>query len=208
MTVDHPGAQPYPRILAARYDDLGLMLEALQQPDEAAEAFRNAMKLFENQLAEFPDEPHANHDLAYRLASCPATQFRNPVRAVECAKKTLQKYPMRPEYWRTLSLAEYRVGNWQAARDAAVKARQLQPAADDWDLFVLAMAQWRLGDKSEAQKTYERAAQWMDKNCSWCVEERSIRGEAAALLGIAEPKSESAADAIDPTTTPSSPTND
>jgi tetratricopeptide (TPR) repeat protein len=195
LTNDHPGAQPYPVLLAARYDDLGLMLEAAQRPEEAVEAFRNAIKLFENTVAEFPEEPNANHDMAFRLASCPAIQFRNPGRAVELAKKTLQKIPTRADWWRTLALAEYRIRNWSAARDAALKARQLQPASDDWDLFVLVMTQWQLGNKNEAQNTYKQAVNWMDKSCPWGIghmppriDIRSLRNEAAELLGITDPQ--------------------
>jgi eukaryotic-like serine/threonine-protein kinase len=194
LTEEHPGAQPYPVILASRYYDLGLLLETGRRSDEAAEAFRNAFKLFESQLAEFPGVPQRNYDVADRLSSCPATQFRNPTRAVELARAALQKVPTRAEYWRTLALAEYRAGNWRAARDGALKARQLQPAADDWDLFVLAMAQWQLGDKNEAQKACERAVSWMDKNCPWRVEVRSLRSEASELLGFREPKRDTAED--------------
>jgi tetratricopeptide (TPR) repeat protein len=205
LTAEHPGVMPYPYILASRYYDLGLLLDAAQRTDESAESFRNAFALFDSQLAEFPGVPQLNLKMADCLLSCPATQFRNDAQAHELVKQALQKMPTEAVYWRTMALAEYRVGNWHAARDAASRAAQLQPAADDWDLFILAMAHWRLGETTEAQKAYERAVRWMGTNCPWKVEVRGLRAEAAELLGLTEQQQDSAGKAGKPTAPVSSP---
>lgn len=50
------------------------------------------------------------------------------------------------------------------------------------------MAHWQLGDKDQAQKSYDQAVQWMDKNNPNAQRLRRLRAEAEELLGTKEQK--------------------
>ena len=62
---------------------------------------------------------------------------------------------------------------------------------EGWDphcAFVLAMVRWKLGQKEEARRWYDKGVKWMDedKTRSRCEDETFVRfrDEAAAMLGI------------------------
>ena len=63
---------------------------------------------------------------------------------------------------------------------------QLGRGSDNKDWFFLAMVHWRLGDKQQARKWYDRTVQWMEKNWPTDEELRRFRSEAAELLGLPE----------------------
>jgi len=69
-----------------------------------------------------------------------------------------------------------------AALETSMKLRQ---GGDSIDWFFLAMAHWQLGDKEEARRWYDRAAEWMDKNRAENADLRRFRAEAEELLKIA-----------------------
>jgi hypothetical protein len=50
------------------------------------------------------------------------------------------------------------------------------------------MAHWQLGNKAEARRWYDQAAQWMDENKPKYEGLRRFREEAAELMGIEEKK--------------------
>ena len=66
----------------------------------------------------------------------------------------------------TLKKAEERAGNGHSGSNA----------------FFIAMSYWRLGDKDEARKWYDRAVDWMDKNQPNNEELRNFRSEATELM--------------------------
>ena len=47
------------------------------------------------------------------------------------------------------------------------------------------MARWKLGDKAEARRWYDKGVEWMDKNQPENKELRRFRAEASELLGLA-----------------------
>ncbi|HZT82473.1 MAG TPA: hypothetical protein VFA26_19750, partial [Gemmataceae bacterium] len=55
---------------------------------------------------------------------------------------------------------------------------------DSFDGFFLSMAYWKLGASDEAQKWYDLAVHWMDRNQPKNEELRRFRAEAAGLLQI------------------------
>ena len=59
-------------------------------------------------------EPVCNWQLICLLANCPDPALRDPPRAVDLAQRVLP--PTDGEYWRYLVLAQYRRGDWPAAR--------------------------------------------------------------------------------------------
>ena len=124
------------------------------------------------------------HALAWFLADCPATQFRDPARAVELAKQVLQFAPQSGRYWSTLGVAQYRASQPQAAIASLKKSMELMSGGDSRHWFFLAMAHWQLGDKVEAHKWYDQAVKWMEKNQPKAEELRRFRAEASELLEL------------------------
>ena len=45
------------------------------------------------------------------------------------------------------------------------------------------MSNWRLGDRDDARKCYDRAVEWTEKNEPQNEALRRLRAEAAALMG-------------------------
>ena len=148
-----------------------------------------------------PDYAAAANDLAWLLATCPQKEFLDAPRAVTLAQQAVQLEPQivaysntpgvysytLPSYWNTLGVAHYRAENWQEAIAALNKAEQLaQGKHSAWNVFFLAMAHWRLGEKEQAHKEYGQAAAWMEKNEPRNEELRRFRAEAAELLGVEE----------------------
>jgi serine/threonine protein kinase/tetratricopeptide (TPR) repeat protein len=162
---------------------LATVLKEQGQYAEAVEASRKAILLD-------PDSFKALNDLAWLLATGSDPKLRDPGEAVRLAKKAVELAPKQWATWtdwNTLGVAQYRAGDWNAARTALEKSVQLRGGGDGFDWFFLAMTRWRLGDKEQARKWFDRAAEWMDKHQPNNGELRRFRTEAAALLGVSEP---------------------
>jgi tetratricopeptide (TPR) repeat protein len=95
--------------------------------------------------------------------------------------------PQNGMIWNTLGVAQYCAGNWKVAITALEKSMELRKGGDSFDWFILAMAQWQLGQKDEARKRYDQAVAWMDKNRPQNKELRRFRAEATELLGVKPP---------------------
>ena len=106
---------------------------------------------------------------------------------VSLATDATRLAPRNPACWSALGCAQYRAGHWQAAREALARATELRKSDRGVDLFFLAMAHWQLGDRDKANRTYDQACAWTDKNAPNNKELRAIQGEARALLGRAGP---------------------
>jgi serine/threonine protein kinase/tetratricopeptide (TPR) repeat protein len=180
----HPGVLPYPRSLAWRYFALGLLLHQTKRPQDAADAFGQAQKLFEATAAKFPDDPNSQGSLAWFLSTCPAPQFRDATRAVEAAKRAVQRRATLRDDWLALGIAQYRAGSWQAAVEALTKATEFGQGGDRAEWFFLAMAHWQLSDKKEGRRRYQQAVEWMEKHQPGNDVLRRFRNEAAQLLGL------------------------
>jgi tetratricopeptide (TPR) repeat protein len=161
---------------------------------ERAAAYQ-ALGRWEKAIADFskdielrPNLPAAHHALAWRLATCPDPQYRDPPRAVTAAKRAIELAPTQGTLWRTLGAAQYRAGDWSAAVGALEKSMELRKGGNSFDWFFLAMAHWQLGNKDEARKWYDKAVQWTDKNQPNNEELRRFRAEAAELMGVEKKK--------------------
>ena len=126
-----------------------------------------------------------NH-LAWLLAIRPDPQRRYCTVAVDLAQTGRRVRPPRMAIvWRTLGVAHYRAGDWQAQPSSRWRRRSsCRQAPTAFDLFFLAMAHWQLGDKDEARKFYDQAAEWIDSNKAGDVVLRYLQDEAAELMGI------------------------
>jgi serine/threonine protein kinase/tetratricopeptide (TPR) repeat protein len=142
-----------------------------------------------------PNDSHVLSALAWFRAadSKPAADVRE---SVELARQAVQLTPEESDSWRALGAAQYRAGDFDAARTAVEKAVQLNGAGDSSrEGFILAMTCQRLGDKQQARLWFDRAVAWKDKHRPRAVEYRRLWTEASAMLGLAAERSEKAASA-------------
>jgi serine/threonine protein kinase/Flp pilus assembly protein TadD len=130
---------------------------------------------------------------AWRLATSPAANARDPRRAIALAKEAIASAPREICFIGTLGVANYRNGDYLAATTELEKSIRLRgdqnPQANGIEAFFLAMAYWQLGDKPKARQWYDRAVGWSEKSHLQPREEelRRFRAEAAGLLGLTEP---------------------
>jgi len=155
-------------------------LVSLKRYREAEKAFREAVNLA-------PERSDGYFSLATLLVTCPDTAVRDARQAVEFARKATEIGPKYGANWRTLGMAEYRLGRWQAALDAMNKGVELGFDRGS-NRFYAAMAHRQLGNTKEARDCYYKAVDWMERNAT-TPELRAqlvdVRAEAAGLL--AEP---------------------
>jgi len=143
--------------------------------DEAIAVLREALKLA-------PNDAVLHNTLAWLLATCPDPKFRNLHQAVLLAKRAVHLASQEGGFWNTLGVASYRAGDWQAAVDGLNKSMELSKGGDSSNWFFLAMANWRLDKKEQAQKTFLQAVAWMEKNKPQDKDLLRFREEAATLL--------------------------
>jgi tetratricopeptide (TPR) repeat protein len=176
------------RALSDTLNCMGNLLLAEGDHAKAAEHYRQALELGETLAARFPDGAgYANH-LAWFLASCEDTHFRDPARAVVLAQKAVGHAPKEHWFQFTLGVAQYRHGQWQAAVASLEKANQLRQGAYEGIWLFQAMAHWKLGEKEAARTCYDRAVQLMKGREYQPHVASCARAEADALLGIREQK--------------------
>jgi tetratricopeptide (TPR) repeat protein len=82
-------------------------------------------------------------------------------------------------------LTSYRLGRFHEAREHLIRGADLRvPKPEPWELFALAMTEWKLGNESAARDTYDRALARMEATWPRYPEYLMLREEAADLLGI------------------------
>jgi tetratricopeptide (TPR) repeat protein len=127
-----------------------------------------------------------NYDiLAWLLATTDDPDWRLERRALELSKEAVQLAPNDGDFWNTLGMAYYRVGNWKEALAALETAMALSGGGDGLDWLILAMVQWHLGNKEEARRRYDQAIPWLEENGTDRTFRR-LQAEAAELLGVKE----------------------
>ncbi len=169
--------------LALMQNDLGNLMASTGRTREAEDLLHRAVDGFREALRLDPDGPEALNPLARFLATCPLPQFRNADRAVELARRAVERTPQVGAYWNTLGVARYRAGDWQGSVAALEESMQRRAGGDGFDWFFLAMSHRQLGDEETARKWYDLAVEWMDERQPQNEELRRFRVEAAQLLG-------------------------
>jgi len=163
-----PDAMFYRRELALLYAARGREADAIVE-------LREAVRL----LPEMHDWGIA---LAWTLSMASDPELRNPAEAVEVARRSISYHADAPEYWMTLGVALYRLGDSRGAADALAHAGSLRSGADALDRLFLAMATERLGDHAAALDLYREAlAPEAPRSCTpdeWA----RARREAAELI--------------------------
>jgi tetratricopeptide (TPR) repeat protein len=160
---------------------LGRLLWAMDRRAEAVEQFRQECLLGE-QLSR--NDPDIQDGLAWLLATCPDTRFRDVPRAIQLAQTAIKRAPGHGGYWATLGAAHYAAGDYSAAVKALEKAVQLPNYWGSCPRFYLAMAKAQLGQKDDAQGWYEKAVARLEQHEERFVESLRVRDEAAKVLGI------------------------
>src|SRR5262249_32949575 len=140
---------------------------------EAVRAWRKAVELD-------PKNAMANYNLAWLLALGAEPGFNDPAELVRLARSATESDPQGSVCWVTLGLAHYRAGDWAAAKAALGKTSKLSPINDGLRCLVLAMTEWRLGDRTAARTAYDGAIKLLnqDKPESGDNEARRLRAEA------------------------------
>jgi WD40 repeat protein len=152
-------------------------------------AYEPLISDLEAALASRPDQPGIRgrlalycNNYAWDLANATGSS-RDPQRALTLARRAVELFPNQAVYLNTLGVAQYRAGQFTAAVATLQRSLALGNVAAA-DLFFLAMAHWRLGDKTQARTCFQKAVEWMEKNQPADDELLRFRAEAAALLGL------------------------
>jgi serine/threonine protein kinase/tetratricopeptide (TPR) repeat protein len=133
-----------------------------------------------------PKAAVAHNNLAWLLATCPQTKFRDPPAALAHAKKAVAVKATQATFWNTLGVAHYRAGESQAAVAALLKSVELSQGGNSIDFLFLAMAHWRLESKATARRWFAQALHRTEGLAPANDELRRFRAEAAALLNLPE----------------------
>jgi len=109
-----------------------------------------------------PNDPETINARAWRLLTDPG-EPRDPVLALELARKVIEMAPDSQLYLNTLGVAQYRNGLYTAAIGTLEKSLKTGKGKfDAFDLFFLAMCHARLGDSAKARDCFDRALKWME----------------------------------------------
>ena len=138
------------------------------------------------------NDPRQLNNRAWRLLTGPAAE-RDPVRALELAKKIIERAPDSQAYLNTLGLAQYRNGLY--GESIATLENSLQAGKgefDAFDLFFLVMCHAKLGDSLKARDCFDRALKWTEAHtdlpAQYKEELKAFRAEAEELLRSAPGK--------------------
>ncbi len=165
--------------LPIHYFRLGLLLRDMGRPEEAADAFRSALR-------ERMDYVYEQQWQAWVLAMCPDLAFRAPKRAVELATRA-RSGPARDATRSFIyGAACYRAGAFDEAITALHQAIELRGGGNGLHWYLLAMAHWKRGDKTEARTWFGKSEEERDTTCLLPdfsrFELARLKSEAAELL--------------------------
>jgi tetratricopeptide (TPR) repeat protein len=191
LVADFPKSGEYRARLGVNYEILGGFLRGRARAEEAVESYRAARDVWEKLVADFPGNAAYYNNFAWRLATSPDSDLRDPSRAVALARRAIELAPEQPMFWNTLGVARYRAGDWRAAIEALTKSQELGSPSPAHDWLFLAMAERKLGNQDAARGWYDKADKWINENQKAlegapgnAEELKRFRTEASELLGI------------------------
>jgi len=186
LALEFPNVPEYRQELAYNLFVTALFPSSAQPALTAEDSHRRVREICQSLS---PDQRHIL-GIRYNRLSWHFLTDADPARhdsdcAVKLAQEAVAWAPEDGSFWTTLGVADYRDHGSKAAVAALETSMKLRQGGDSIDWFFLAMAHWQLGDKEEARRWYDRAAEWMDKNRAENADLRRFRAEAEELLKIA-----------------------
>ena len=158
--------------------------------------FRALIKDAVQQSVDDPDQFH----IADLLTTAPEP-LRDPELALKLARRAVELKPEDGMCQQSLSWALWRSGDYRGSIDAIGKTFNGGERN-----FVLAMAHWQLGEKTEARTIFDGGSEWLkgyEQRCEEAAKQRTVKfplpvqlkrlqAEAAAMLGVTLPTVEPA----------------
>jgi serine/threonine protein kinase len=190
LTLMDPGNVQYRLDLARAHRSMAFVYNAEKRTREAHESYGAAAEQYRLAVRHAASAKPFN-DAAWFLANCEDRAVADPAEAVDLAQQAVNRDPDAGNYWNTLGVAYYRLGDYQAAVETLTRSMALRSGGDGYDWFFLAMAQWRLGQKEQARGWYEKAANRMHTMRPEEFELPGFKAEADAVLQMADPNKRS-----------------
>ncbi len=180
---------PAPLKVVVELSGVGTDIESLVKQAvmlQRAGNFSQAIGVLRTAVRLEPTHATARNNLAWLLATAP-DPLRDPVDAVENARRAVDHAPEGQVFLNTLGVALYRAGKFgEAVSTLEESLRAGNGEFDAFDLFFLAMAHHRLGHRAIAHDCYDRAVRWVSKRKildeSYARELAEFKIEAAAVI--------------------------
>jgi len=157
------------------------VLERLRTDPSLSEPVRHEALALAESAVENPRFLNLASRAVVRRAGAPAAPYQRALRQAESACLLA---PYEGEFRTTLGMAQYRVGKYREAVDTLIRAGQLNANSERDslapDLAFQAMAQYRLGQREDAQAALDRLRKAVEQP------DRANDEEARAFLGEAE----------------------
>jgi non-specific serine/threonine protein kinase/serine/threonine-protein kinase len=169
------------RTLGPGHPDTLQSLHWLADTYEAQGDFARSAPLRQKLVDLQPDNPTYANNYAWLLAKTPNLTKAEAKKALELAHRAVKGAPGNGNYYNTLGLVQYRNDLWDEAVATLHQSAELNKGKDPTDFLFLAMAQWRLEHKPEAEEVFQRWSQAVGKQPS--PEKRLFWAEAAKLMG-------------------------
>jgi serine/threonine protein kinase len=161
LIVEQPENPDYYLVLARTHAALANWDFSFKRHEEAKTGYRRAADVYRRGLP-YDRDGRVHSQLAFLLCDCQETELRDPIRALALAMHALSLVPQQREFWITVGLAHYRVGEWPQARAALEKAMALGAGGGAHEWLLLALIAWRQGERAEARAWYDKAAAWLE----------------------------------------------
>lgn len=110
-------------------------------------------RLYDEVIANCPDEPTAKNTVAWLLVSNPDERTQRADVACQLARHAVDRNPEQSAYWNTLGLALYRSNRFLESVEATQRSLAITKN-DEYDLLFLSMAKWKLGQETAARDLF------------------------------------------------------
>ena len=167
-------------------DTMGTLAQYYMEDGQCALAEPLFRKVTETITRSNPDDPSVTYNtglLAWTILMSPGRTASRIDEALQLARTATKAHPDSQFLTMTLGLAEYRSGDSGAAIDAFTRSLQVSQPPDPSLYFLLAMAQWRHGERKEALYNFSKGVEGMKGDSNLKFPQRVLWTEAATLLG-------------------------
>jgi tetratricopeptide (TPR) repeat protein len=100
---------------------------------------------------------------AWFLADCPDGRVRDTKAAVKQARRATELEPDAGDFWFTLTMVQYRNGDWQESLASLEKLKAKEGGLDGSGWLVSAMNLYRLKRREEARAALRKAVEWINE---------------------------------------------